>query len=80
MTAEQLGEILVNRGIIEAAAVDDPEGYDDERTLRNIEAIIPEIEKGFLVEHAALKEQIVKLEKMAEFHAWRIKQLSEVKS
>ena len=50
MTAEQLGNILVSVNIVDAAAIDDPEGYDDCRTLRHLETIIADLKAEFVAE------------------------------
>lgn len=73
MTAEQLGNILVGVNIIDSEAIDDPENYENGLTLRHLESALSEIEAAFKSEVQVLKGHITKLEKVAEFDAWRIK-------
>lgn len=53
MTAEQLGNILLTQGLIDASAIDDPEGYDECRTLNHLAAVIPDLKAAFQTEAQA---------------------------
>ena len=86
MTPERLGNMLASLNIIDGAAIDDPEGYDECRTLGHLAEIIPELQAAFDEKNPALitaklevegiRLELKRTQALLEFAEWRIKRLS----